>query len=212
MRPPQSWRSARLTVGIAAATALAWLVVAAAGLSDEAAIWGGFIPYRLGMAEGRWMAPFALTPLTATLLHGGFAHVALNLVIHLFCGRSIEAVLGKAGLLTLYVLGAYGAAAVHFALDPVSAHPMIGASGAISALIGAYAMLFGRNKVRVADPRLAAMIHGAWLFAAWFVIQLAATFALRTLGVHVSFGAHVGGFFIGVLLARPLLLFRYRKA
>ena len=95
---------------------------------------------------------------------------------------------------------------------------MLGASGAISAVIGAYAMLFGRNKVKLANPRLALWLNALWLMAAWVAlnigvgIALAGTDFLLGEGVQVAVGAHIGGFLVGVLLANPLLLFRYRRA
>jgi membrane associated rhomboid family serine protease len=90
--------------------------------------------------------------------------------------------------------------------------PMIGASGAVSAVIGAYAMLFGRNKVRVRDPRLALWLHALWLMAGWVALQLLIGFASGAEGLGIAVAAHIGGFLVGVLLARPLLRFRYRKA
>ena len=96
-----------------------------------------------------------LTPLTATLVHSGFVHLLFNLLILLFCGRSVERVLGGSGIVILYLVGAYAAAAAQYPLDPDATVPMVGASGAISAVLGAYAMLFGRNKVKVANPGLA---------------------------------------------------------
>ena len=84
-----------------------------------------------------------------------------------FCGRPTEAVLGPFGLAILYLLGAYAAAGAQYAVDPAEVAPMIGASGAISAVLGAYAMLFGRNKVKVANPTLALWLNALWLMAAW---------------------------------------------
>ncbi|MDP8994485.1 MAG: rhomboid family intramembrane serine protease, partial [Pseudomonadota bacterium] len=81
MRPPQSWQTARVTLAIAAVTAAAWLVVALLGLEVDAAVAAGFIPLRAGLSDTAPMLPFWLTPLTATLVHAGFAHLALNLLI-----------------------------------------------------------------------------------------------------------------------------------
>ena len=89
---------------------------------------------------------------------------------------------------------------------------MVGASGAISAIIGAYAMLFGRNKVRIANPQLALWLHALWLMAAWVGLQLLMGFTFETAGARLAIGAHIGGFVVGLLLVKPLLLWRYRKA
>ena len=212
MRPPQDWRSARVTLAIAAVTTLAWLVAWAAGLEPAAAIYGGFIPAHIGgVAAGAGPVPVFLTPLTATLVHAGFAHLFFNMAIHLFCGRTTEAILGARGLLILYVAGAYAAAGAQYLWDPAETMPMVGASGAISAILGAYALLFGRNRVKVRDPRLATLLNALWLAAAWIGIQILLGFTFRTLGV-VAIAAHIGGFLAGLLLARPLLLLKWRGA
>lgn len=213
MRPPESWRRARATLAIAAAEAIAWAITATLGLGDVAAVWGGFIPGRVGgLAGDEMLAPVMLTPLTATLVHAGFVHLAFNLLILLFCGRAVENILGPAGLVILFVTGAYAAAAAHYAISPGDMTPMVGASGAISAAIGAYAILFGRNRVRVEHPTLALLLNALWLAAAWVVLQLLVGLTFETEGVRIAFAAHIGGFLPGLLLAKPLLALRYRKA
>jgi membrane associated rhomboid family serine protease len=182
-------------------------------LQDLAVLWAGFIPVRAqGAVIGATLAPFVLTPLTATLLHGGVMHLLFNMLMHLFCGRSVETIIGGRQFAILYVGGAYAAAAAQYAVEPLSVAPMIGASGAISALLGAYAMLFGRNRVRVANPMLATLINSLWLMAAWIIMQLVIGYTLGTMGPAIAIAAHIGGFVAGMLLAKPLLLLRYRTA
>jgi len=219
MRLPDSWGKARVTLVLAAAIVAAWAVLAFTGLEERAAIWGGFIPGRLVFGGDEALAPFWLTPLTAAFLHAGPIHLAFNLIILVFCGRPVESVLGSVGFFFLYLIGAYAAAGAHYLLDPMSPGPMIGASGAISAVIGAYAMLFGRNKVKVASPRLALWLNALWLMAAWVALNIAVGIALSGTdffatgqGIRIAVGAHIGGFLAGVLLANPLLLLRYRNA
>jgi membrane associated rhomboid family serine protease len=213
MRPPESWRQAPVTLTIALVTTLAWLLTSMLDLGDQAAIWGGFIPDRLaGGPEVPGLAPVWLTPLTATLVHAGLIHLAFNMIMLLFCGRAVEPIVGRVGLSILYVAGAYIAAAAHFFIDRAGAAPMVGASGAISAVVGAYAILFGRNRVKVKNPRLAMWLHALWLGAAWVILQLLTGFTFETLGTRIAVAAHIGGFIAGMLLANPLLLFRYRKA
>lgn len=213
MRPPESWSRARATLAIAAVTAAAWLVAAGLGIDDIAAVWGGFIPARVQGLEGdSILAPIFLTPLTATLVHAGFVHLAFNLLIHLFCGRAVENLLGSANLAILYVVGAYAAAAAHYLVDPADMIPMVGASGAISAILGAYAMLFGRNRVRIANPTLALWVNALWLAAAWIGLQLMVGITFQTTGARIAIAAHIGGFLAGLLLAKPLLAFRFRGA
>jgi membrane associated rhomboid family serine protease len=213
MRPPESFRAAPVTLTIAAVTALAWIAASLFGISDNVAVWGGFIPERItGAVRVSGLAPVWLTPLTATLVHAGLVHLFFNLVILLFCGRAVEPIVGRIGIVILYVVGAYVSAASHFFIHFKDGAPMVGASGAISAVLGAYAILFGRNRVKVASPRLAVWLHALWLGAAWVVLQLLTGFTFQTLGTRLAVAAHIGGFLIGVALARPLLLFRYRKA
>jgi membrane associated rhomboid family serine protease len=220
MRVPQSWSKARLTLVILTVTVIAWLVAVTLQREEWVAIWGGFLPARLAFGDqGYSFAPFWLTPITATLIHGGFIHLLFNMLILVVCGRAVESVLGPLGLSLLYLLGAYAAAGAQYAVDPSSAVPMIGASGAISAVLGAYALLFGRNKVKVANPRLALWLNALWLLAAWVGLNL----VIRIIaagggipgtggGVEVAIAAHIGGFLLGILLAYPLLLLRYRNA
>jgi membrane associated rhomboid family serine protease len=213
MRPPESWHSAKVTLWVAGVTAVAWLLVSTLGQEQFAAIWGGFIPLRVGGLEGdSALAPVILTPLTATLIHGNFAHLAFNLLILLFCGRSVETIIGSRSFIILYVLGAYAAAAAQYLAGPQETTPMVGASGAISAVIGAYAIMFGKNRVKVAHPTLALWLNALWLAAAWIGLQLLVGLTFRTAGPQVAIAAHIGGFLIGLMLAKPLLLFRYRTA
>ena len=212
MRPPESWSGARVTLGLAAATAAAWVLASLFGLTDLAARYASFVPADVGEDIAGPRAPVWLTPLTATLVHGHIVHLAFNLLILVFCGRPAEGVVGPGGLVILYLVGAYAAAAGHYLVDPADLAPMIGASGAISAVLGAYAMLFGRNRVRVANPRLALWLNALWLMAAWIVLQLIVGHTFAGIGIGIAFAAHIGGFLAGVLLAYPLLLLRYRGA
>ncbi len=175
------------------------------------AVEGGFIPARLADGTGGFALPAWLTPLTATLVHGGFAHLALNLVILVFCGKQVERVLGAGPVVVLYVVGGYAAAAAQWAVDPGSTVPMIGASGAISALVAAYARLFGERRARAIGPFSADVVHVAWLAAAWVGIQLLMGIAGLG-GLAIAIWAHIGGFLAGLVLAHPLLRWRYRHA
>lgn len=213
MRPPESWRQAPVTLAVAAVTALCWALAAVSGWEVAIANWGGFIPARVEGAQALVpLAPVWITPLTATLIHGGPLHLAFNLIVFVFCGRAVEAIVGSRAFALLYVIGAYAAAATQFAVGPESVQPMIGASGAISAVIGAYAILFGRNKVKLASPVAAAVLHGLWLAVAWVALQYLIGLMLHAEKIEVAVAAHVGGFVIGLILARPLLLWRWREA
>lgn len=201
------------TIVIAAVTALAWLISLALGLNDQAAATMGFIPDRFSGGVLPFAAvPALLTPLSATLVHSGFLHLALNLLILLWCGTWVERVLGAGPLILLYVVSAYVAAFAQYAVDPHMNVPMIGASGAVSGVIGAFALSFGRPKQLVKSDRANRILNALWLLAAWVVLQAMTAFLAGAQGMLVATAAHVGGFVAGMALQRPLLLWRYRKA
>ena len=194
-------------------TALAWIVAVLLGQNDMAAMSLGFIPLRVSVPTMPFpAAPVFLTPLTATLVHSNLVHIGFNMLILLWCGLQVERILGASGLVVLYVIGAYAAAAAQWAVDPMATVPVVGASGAISAVMGAYALSFGRARPITNNLRLNRWINVAWLMVAWVLLQMATTWLAGTRGVLVATAAHVGGFAAGLLLQRPLLLWKYRNA
>ena len=198
---------------IVALTALAWLIAAALGQSEKAAYVLGFIPGRFsGAALPFPTAPAFLTPLTATLVHSGLIHLGFNLLILVWCGAAVERVLGTTGLLILYMVGAYAAAAAQWGVNTHATVPVVGASGAISAVMGAFALSFGRAKAFTSNLRINRWINVAWLLIAWIVLQMMMGWLAGGQGYLLATPAHVGGFAAGLLLQRPLLLWRYRKA
>jgi membrane associated rhomboid family serine protease len=198
---------------IAALTALAWLIAVTIGKSEEAALALGFIPARLSGAAVPWPAvPAILTPLTATLVHSGLIHLGFNLLVFVWCGAAVERVLGNTGLIVLYLVGAYAAALAQWGVDPSAAVPMVGASGAISAVMGAFALSFGRAKRVSRSPTVNRWVNVLWLMVAWVVLQMMMGWLAGGQGYLLATPAHVGGFAAGLLLQRPLLLWRYRKA
>lgn len=215
-----SFWQARATAGLTIAT----LVVSAfLILSNTLPYWAvnaGFIPLRLtdfgSGTDHLFAVPAWATPLTATLIHGGWAHVGLNLLMLVYCGQFTERAIGTGGIVILYLVGAYAAAFGHWAMDPRSIAPMVGASGAISAIVGAYALLYGQRQAKAIGPIPAGVVHVAWLAAAWIGIQLLMGIAGFGASVGatgpIAVGAHIGGFLAGLALARPLLLWRYRGA
>jgi membrane associated rhomboid family serine protease len=201
------------TNAITAVTALAWLVAAALGKTEQAALSLGFIPARLSGIAISWPAlPAVLTPLSATLVHSGLIHLGFNLLIFVWCGTAVERVIGKPGLIVLYLVGAYAAALAQWGMAPSATVPMVGASGAISAVIGAFALSFGRAKAFTNNLRINRWINVLWLLAAWIVLQVMMGWLAGGQGYLLATPAHVGGFAAGLLLQRPLLLWRYRKA
>jgi membrane associated rhomboid family serine protease len=194
-------------------TAAAWVATAAIGATDRAAEIMGFVPVRFaGTVAWPSPVPALLTPLSATLVHAGLLHVAFNLLMLIWCGFAVERVLGRTALVVLYIVGAFAAAAAQWVVAPHSLVPMIGASGAISAVIGAFALSFGRAKQITKSVRVNRWVNAAWLMAAWVVLELMVGFLAGGQGMLLATPAHVGGFLAGLLLQRPLLLWRYRGA
>jgi membrane associated rhomboid family serine protease len=175
-------------------------------------LYGGFVPIMI--TAGNWFAlpiPPVLTPFSSAFIHSGFMHLAFNMMMLLVCGRAVEAALGWRYCSALYFAGAYAAAAAQWAWDPLSVMPMVGASGAVSAIIGAYAAIFSEQKVQAIGPIPGHYVRILWLAAAWTVIQ--ALFGLAFTGAGqgiIAVAAHIGGFVLGLLLARPMLRRKYR--
>ncbi len=211
------WRETPATSIIAALTIAVSALISLAGAESYFALVAGFIP---AIATGNAYlppdigiaVPWWLTPLTATLVHAGFIHLALNLVMMIYCGQQAERGLKPFGIVILYVVGAYAAAAGQWLQNPASEVPMIGASGAISAVLAAYALMFGKSRAKPLGPIPANVVHVAWLAAAWIGIQLLIGVAGLGGQSNIAIFAHIGGFLAGLILARPLLLWQYRHA
>jgi membrane associated rhomboid family serine protease len=150
----------------------------------------GFTPARLVL----------VTILTSMFLHGGIDHISGNMLYLYIFGDNVEDRLGRLKFTVFYLLSGLFAAIVHFFSDPGSAVPAIGASGAISGILGAYLAIFPHVKVRAIGPfyqiyRLPAYV----LIGFWFVIQLVfgAISLLGGIGSGIAFWAHIGGFAFG---------------
>ncbi len=209
----------RTTDVISAVTFATFLLATVTHQTDRLALFAGFIPARVHALAAQGIAldvpwlPVWLTPLTATLVHASWLHVGLNLMILIFCGRQIEHLLGMSRLIILYVVGAYAAALAQWLSAPESMTPMVGASGAISAVIGTYALIYSRSQVSAIGPVPAQVVRILWLAAGWTVLQVMIGFAGMGAGGpigSIAIWAHVGGFIAGLLLARPLLSSRFR--
>lgn len=180
---------------------------------DDSALTFGFIPARFGGGiDNPGLVPAFLTPLTATIAHGGALHLLINMVMLLWCGIWVERGLGARAVLILYAVGAFAAALAQWAVDPMSVIPMIGASGAVSAVVGAFALSYGQPRRLVRNPAVNRALNALWLLIAWVVLQLLTGWAAGLQGVLLATPAHVGGFIAGLALQRPLLLWRYRGA
>lgn len=216
---------ATTSVIIAVVTTLCFMLQYYSGWEPAISYAAGFLPGRVGhpdlldaTAIGLPIVPTWLTPLSASLLHGSWMHLGFNMLILLYCGRQVEMVLGRGAYLLLYILGAYGAALGQWALGPNVMIPMIGASGAISAVIGAYALLYSSREVPAFGPIPANIVRMAWLGAGWIFLQFLVGLASRGGGMPgsggdaVAVGAHAGGFILGMILVRPLLRIRFGRS
>lgn len=153
-----------------------------------------------------------LTLVTSTFLHGGFMHLLGNMLFLWIFGDNLEEALGHVGFLLFYLLGGIGAGLVQWASEPMSLIPTIGASGAISAVMGGYLLLFPKARVDVLIF-IVIIIRiipvPAWIMLAlWFVFQLFGGFAADPLTGGVAYWAHAGGFVIGLLMMMPAWLRR----
>jgi membrane associated rhomboid family serine protease len=139
------------------------------------------------------------TLFTAEFLHSGLLHLIGNLVFLLAFGRSIENLVGAAMFTAAFV----GLGALSFLgswlIGPASHIPIIGASGALSFLMGAYAIVFPKAKLRIV-PFLGLLYLRAWLFAAaWVALQLWNALAVGENAGGVAYATHLAGFVIGLV-------------
>lgn len=150
-----------------------------------------------------------LTLLSMMFLHGGWLHVMSNMWMLWVFGNNIEDRLGHFIFLGLYLAGGILAALMHWAMGPSSMTPTIGASGAVAAILGAYAVTYPAAKVKsllfIGFPLLLEL-PALLVIAVWFVMELAMAFLQleNVRGAQVAYWAHVGGCLAGLVLM-PIL-------
>jgi membrane associated rhomboid family serine protease len=229
------------TVGILALNVLAWLFVQGAGFNERALAESvcnlGLVPGELlGTAPPGTSVPLSprlacvvdpqpnyLTVLTSMFLHGSWLHLISNMVFLWVFGNNIEDAMGHVRFIIFYVICGFAAAAAQMIVDPDSAIPMVGASGAISGVLGGYLLLYPRVRVHLL------VFFGFWattitlpayvMLGYWILLQV--VFGLPSLAAEgearggVAFWAHIGGFVAGLVLirifARPEYLARRPK-
>ena len=148
------------------------------------------------------IAPW-MTIFTSMFMHGGFMHIAGNMLYLWIFGNNVEDAMGHTRFLVFYVLCGVAAALAQAFQAPMSEAPMIGASGAIGGVLGAYFLLHPNAKVLVVIP-LGFIIHPmripAWIvLGLWFVFQLISGGGPDEQG-GVAYWAHIGGFLAGLAL------------
>jgi membrane associated rhomboid family serine protease len=163
----------------------------------------------------------AFTILTSMFMHGGWEHLGGNMLFLLIFGDNVEDAVGHVRYALFYLASGLAAAAAQVVIDPASPIPMVGASGAIAGVLGAYLVLYPRAPVTVLNPFFPLwfvfglfLVFPAWLVVGeWFVWNL--LHGLGSIGLRdqggIAFAAHIGGFIAGLLLIRPTMTGR-RKA
>jgi membrane associated rhomboid family serine protease len=171
--------------------------------SDEAAIirWA-VVPAELLRGQG-W-----LTPLTAMFLHGGLMHIASNMLFLTAFAPMVEDAMGRGRFLAFYLAGGLASTAAQVAVDPASTVPLLGASGAIAAVMGAFLVTYPTDRIKVlwffgifakVSNVPAFVLIGLWLVTQ-MLNQTGAVVEADAGGV--AYAAHVGGAFFGILTAR----------
>ncbi len=153
--------------------------------------------------EIAWV-PGSITVFTSMFLHGGWMHLIGNMLYLWVFGNNIEAAMGHVRFAVFYLLCGVAAVMAQALPDITSQVPMIGASGAISGVLGAYMLLYPKARVLVLVPIFIIIkmlrIPALLVLVVWFVMQLFSSWAARGTEGGVAFGAHIGGFVAGMLL------------
>ncbi len=159
------------------------------------------------------------TILTSMFMHGGWMHLGGNMLYLWIFGDNVEDAVGHFRYLVFYLLGGLGAALAQIAVDPSSTTPMVGASGAIAAVLAAYVSLYPQSPITVFNPLW--FLFGPYMrLPAWIVIIVFfflpnASSAIGSLSMPssggVAFAAHVGGFVVGLVLIRIFMIDRDRR-
>jgi membrane associated rhomboid family serine protease len=162
--------------------------------------WGLIPAHLLSDLAGTWETIFS-----SMFLHGGWFHILSNMWVLFIFGDNVEAALGKFRYLLFYLLSGVAAALLQAYLLPTSAVPMIGASGAIAGVLGAYLILFPRSRVASLVPILFILtvveVPAVLFLVFWFVTQLYSGLFMMQGGSAsgIAWWAHIGGFLFGML-------------
>lgn len=192
-----------------------WQISLSEKLVTELFLAYGVVPAQLFDRSGtvNALVPSEFTLVSSQFLHGGFGHLVGNMLFLYIFGDNVEAAMGRLKFLVFYVASGIAAALGHGMLTPTSTIPMIGASGAISGVLGAYLLLYPHARVRVLFLPLPIPIIRVFFIPAvmvlgiWFLIQFVSAAITSPEGGGVAFAAHVAGFVAGMVL---LPLFKKR--
>ena len=158
------------------------------------------------------LVPAQMTVLTSMFLHGGWMHLLGNMLYLWIFGNNVEDSMGHGRFIVFYLICGVCAALVQAMLSPLSEVPMIGASGAISGILGAYLLLYPHARVMVLLPLGFILIPidlpASLVLIFWFIMQLLSSAAVDSSGGGVAFFAHLGGFVAGMAM---IPLFKYQR-
>lgn len=168
------------------------------------------------LTPGRFVPGVVFPMVSSMFVHGGWLHLLGNMLYLWVFGDNIEDQLGRIRFLVFYILCGFAASSLHVIVDPVSATPMVGASGAISGVLGAYMLMFPRARVVTLIPIFfflqVAELPALVVLGFWFVMQFfngVLSLGYETGGMGgVAWWAHVGGFAAGLVLVVPFRRFR----
>jgi rhomboid family protein len=149
--------------------------------------------------------PYWSTLITSMFLHGGWGHLGGNMLYLWIFGDNIERAIGHARFLAFYLLCGLAAGLAHIFVNLGSAIPTVGASGAISGVLGGYLILFPHNRVRVMSYQGVVGVPAFVVLGLWILIQFVNGFgAVATTDetAGVAYMAHIGGFIAGVVLVK----------
>jgi len=155
--------------------------------------------------------PFWTTLFTSMFLHGGWAHLGGNMLYLWIFGDNLEKILGGVRYLIFYLVCGVAAAFAHILSAPNSAVPTVGASGAISGVLGGYLLLFPRNKVRVFTRGGIMAVPAFVMLGLWILIQFVSgvgSIAQTEQTSGVAYMAHIGGFVAGMILIKIMAIGR----
>lgn len=206
------------TVLFIAACVLAFFWQSSLGAEgNRAVVYGlGVIPAvllnKLSLPPELFILPAWQTMFTSMFLHGGFMHLAGNMLYLWIFGNNVEDAMGYFRFIIFYFVCGLAAVAGQTLQDPSSQIPMIGASGAISGVLGAYLLLYPHARVLVLIPlgffSQLVRLPAGWVLALWFAIQIVSSALSSGEGGGVAWFAHIGGFIAGMALVP---LFKKRK-
>jgi membrane associated rhomboid family serine protease len=166
--------------------------------SEHMVMQHGVVPMHLLSGYG----PSLSTPFTSMFMHGGLGHLASNMwFLHVF-GDNVEDVLGHFRFFLFYLFAGVVAVLAHTLVDPASQLPLVGASGAISGVLGAYVLMFPRARVVTLFLLFLFEVPAFFFILVWFAIQVYSGFGAMAgpQQAGVAFMAHVGGFLGGVVV------------